>query len=229
MITISNSNKSNEITTLIPILKHLHIPLIYITDHPKNNITHTANIHLYIKITKKTYPLKLTPTNNTTATLIINDTLAIALLKTHNFTTENFTLSHPNDTLNHKLLLHINDIIHTNDKIPHIKKTTNLHNTLLKITHKNLNITIIYDNNIIIKNIFTDNDLHHIFDININIHQLNITDIITPKKIHIHPNILTIKTLNLIQSRHITSIIITDNDHLLDILHIHNLLHTNII
>lgn len=94
VIAISNSGESNEIAALIPVLKRLHVPLICMTGRPESSMARAADVHLCVKVPKEACPLGLAPTSSTTATLVMGDALAVALLKARGFTAEDFALSH---------------------------------------------------------------------------------------------------------------------------------------
>lgn len=110
----------------------------------------------------------------------MGDALAVALLKARGFTAEDFALSHPCGALGRKLLLRVNDIMHTGDEIPHVKKTASLRDALLEVTRKNLGMTVICDDNMMIEGIFTDGDLRRVFDMGVDVRQLSIADVMTP-------------------------------------------------
>ncbi len=95
VIAISNSGESSEIAALIPVLKRLHVPLICITGRPESSMARAADVHLCVKVPKEACPLGPAPTSSTTATLVMGDALAVALLKARGFTAEDFALSHP--------------------------------------------------------------------------------------------------------------------------------------
>lgn len=137
-------------------------------------------MHLCVKVAKEACPLGLAPTSSTTATLVMGDALAVALLKARGFTAEDFALSHPGGALGRKLLLRVNDIMHTGDEIPHVKKTASLRDALLEVTRKNLGMTVICDDNMMIEGIFTDGDLRRVFDMGVDVRQLSIADVMTP-------------------------------------------------
>lgn len=228
VIAISNSGESSEITALIPVLKRLHVPLICITGRPESSMARAADVHLCVKVAKEACPLGLAPTSSTTATLVMGDALAVALLKARGFTAEDFALSHPGGALGRKLLLRVNDIMHTGDEIPHVKKTASLRDALLEVTRKNLGMTVICDDNMMIEGIFTDGDLRRVFDMGVDVRQLSIADVMTPGNTRA-PSILAVEALNLMQSRHITSVMVADGDHLLGVLHMHDLLRAGVV
>ena len=188
-----------------------------------------ADVHLCVKVAKEACPSGLAPTSSTTATLVMGDALAVALLKARGFTAEDFALSHPGGALGRKLLLRVNDIMHTGDEIPHVKKTASLRDALLEVTRKNLGMTVICDDNMMIEGIFTDGDLRRVFDMGVDVRQLSIADVMTPGGIRVRPGILAVEALNLMQSRHITSVMVADGDHLLGVLHMHDLLRAGVV
>ena len=168
-------------------------------------------------------------TSSTTATQVMGDALAVALLKARGFTADDFALSHPGGALGRKLLLRVNDIMHTGDEIPHVKKTASLRDALLEVTRKNIGMTVICDDNMMIEGIFTDGDLRRVFDMGVDVRQLSIADVMTPGGIRVRPGILAVEALNLMQSRHITSVMVADGDHLLGVLHMHDLLRAGVV
>ena len=226
---ISNSGESNEIAALIPVLKRLQVPLICITGRPESSMARAADVHLCVKVPKEACPLGLAPTSSTTATLVMGDALAVALLKARGFTAEDFALSHPGGALGRKLLLRVNDIMHTGDEIPHVNKNASLRDALLEITRKNLGMTVICDDTMKIDGIFTDGDLRRVFDMGVDVRQLGIADVMTPGGIRVRPGILAVNALNLMQSRHITSVLVADGDQLLGVLHMHDLLRAGVV
>ena len=229
VIALSNSGESNEILALIPVLKRLRVPLICMTSKPDSSMGRAADIHLCVKVPREACPLGLAPTSSTTAALVMGDALAVALLKARGFTAEDFALSHPGGALGRKLLLRVNDIMHTGDEIPHVSIDASLRDALLEITRKNLGMTAICDDNMQIKGIFTDGDLRRIFDNGVDVRTLGIADVMTPGGIRIRPEMLAVDALNLMQSRHITCVLVADGDHLLGVIHMHDLLRAGVV
>ena len=105
----------------------------------------------------------------------------------------------------------------------------NLRDALLEVTRKNLGMTVICDDNMMIEGIFTDGDLRRVFDMGVDVRQLSIADVMTPGGIRVRPGILAVEALNLMQSRHITSVMVADGDQLLGVLHMHDLLRAGVV
>ncbi|WP_058911080.1 arabinose-5-phosphate isomerase KdsD [Entomohabitans teleogrylli] len=229
VLAISNSGESNEILALIPVLKRLQVPLICMTARPDSAMARAADIHLCIKVPQEACPLGLAPTSSTTATLVMGDALAVALLEARGFTAEDFALSHPGGALGRKLLLRVNDIMHTGQEIPHVSRDATLRDALLEITRKNLGMTVICDDLMKIEGIFTDGDLRRVFDMGLDLNNMKIVDVMTPGGIRIRPGTLAVDALNLMQSRHITCVLVADGDQLLGVVHMHDLLRAGVV
>ncbi|MER1686897.1 arabinose-5-phosphate isomerase KdsD [Proteus mirabilis] len=231
VLAISNSGEASEILALIPVLKRKQILLICMTRSPQSTMGKTADIHLCIKVPKEACPLGLAPTTSTTATLVMGDALAIALLRARGFTAEDFALSHPGGALGRKLLLHVSDLMNKDDDIPRVSKEATLREALVEITRKKLGMTVICDDNMLINGIFTDGDLRRIFDLGIDLNNAKISDVMTKGGIRISPDSLAVEALNLMQAKHITSLLVTepDSDILLGVLHMHDLLQAGVV
>ncbi|MCB8474475.1 KpsF/GutQ family sugar isomerase [Klebsiella aerogenes] len=209
VIALSNSGESNEILALIPVLKRQQVPLICVTSRPDSSMARAADIHLCVKVPKEACPLGLAPTSSTTA--------------------EDFALSHPGGALGRKLLLRVNDIMHTGDEIPHVGLQATLRDALLEITRKNLGMTAICDDEMNIIGIFTDGDLRRVFDTGVDMRNASIAEVMTPGGIRIRPGMLAVDALNLMQSRHITCVLVADGDRLLGVVHMHDLLRAGVV
>ncbi len=229
VIAISNSGESSEILALIPVLKRLRVPLICITARPDSAMGRASDIHLCISVPQEACPLGLAPTTSTTVTLVMGDALAVALLKARGFTAEDFALSHPGGALGRKLLLRVNDIMHSGEDIPRVGKDAMLRDALLEITRKNLGMTVICDDDMNIAGIFTDGDLRRVFDMQTDLNNLPIADVMTSGGIRVKSGTLAVDALNIMQSHNITSVLVADGNHLLGIVHMHDLLRAGVV
>ncbi|AIR87622.1 arabinose-5-phosphate isomerase KdsD [Pantoea sp. JGM49] len=229
VIAISNSGESNEILALIPVLKRQKVPLICLTSRPESAMGRAADVHLCVKVPQEACPLGLAPTSSTTATLVMGDALAVALLEARGFTQEDFALSHPGGALGRKLLLHVSDIMHSGDEIPHVSRDASLRDALLEITRKNLGLTVIVDDLMKIEGIFTDGDLRRIFDMGIDFQSASIQDVMTRGGIRVRPNMLAVDALNLMQNKNITAVLVADDDRLLGVVHMHDMLRAGVV
>ncbi|MBS0970478.1 arabinose-5-phosphate isomerase KdsD [Chimaeribacter arupi] len=229
VVALSNSGESNEILALVPVLKRLQVPLICMTGNPESAMGKAADIHLCVHVPQEACPLGLAPTTSTTAALVMGDALAVALLEARGFTAEDFALSHPGGALGRKLLLRVSDIMHSGNELPHVSRDASLRDALLEITRKNLGMTVICDDLMKIEGVFTDGDLRRIIDMGIDFNQARIADVMTPGGLRVRPGALAVDALNIMQSRHITALMVADGDQLLGVVHMHDMLRAGVV
>ncbi|MEB6676687.1 MULTISPECIES: KpsF/GutQ family sugar-phosphate isomerase [Acinetobacter] len=164
LIAISNSGKSDEIMMLMPLIKHLGVPLITISRDDKGPMPQNADVALTLGLADEACPLGLAPTSSTTATLVLGDALAVALLEARGFTADDFARSHPAGALGKRLLLHVKHLMHTGSELPKVKPDTPMNKVLYEISDKRLGLTTIVDEQDTLLGIFTDGDLRRMID-----------------------------------------------------------------
>ena len=164
LIAISNSGKSDEIMMLMPLIKHLEVPLITISRDDRGPMPQNADIALTLGDIQEACPLGLAPTSSTTATLVLGDALAVALLDARGFTADDFAMSHPAGALGKRLLLHVKHLMHTGNDLPKVSPDTPMNQVLYEISNKRLGLTTIVDENDVLLGIFTDGDLRRLID-----------------------------------------------------------------
>ena len=143
VLALSNSGETGEIITILPIIKRLHVPLIAMTGNPESTLSRKADANIHVGVEKEACPLDLAPTASTTAALAMGDAMAVSLLQTRGFTEEDFARSHPGGSLGRRLLLLIDDIMHTGAAIPVVHADTLLSNALVEMTQKGLGMTAV--------------------------------------------------------------------------------------
>lgn len=229
VLAISYSGRTGELITLIPRIKRLGVPLIALTGYPDSPLATAADIHLDTHVEKEACPLGLAPTTSTTATLVMGDALAISLLQARGFTADDFALSHPGGTLGRRLLLRIDDIMHTGDAIPRVDTSTLLSNALVEMTQKKLGLTTIVNSAGILCGIFTDGDLRRTLDNTLDIHTTPIQTVMTAHCKTIKKGMLASEALHIMELHKITALVVIDDEHKpIGILHMHDLLHAGV-
>lgn len=224
VLAISNSGESSEILSLFPVLKRLNISIISMTGKPNSNMAKLSNLHLQITVPEEACPLALAPTTSTTATLVMGDALAMALLQARGFTAEDFALSHPGGALGRKLLLKLEDIMHQGEALPTVKPNALVRDALLEISQKGLGMTAIVDEQNTMLGIFTDGDLRRILDKRIDIHTTAIGEVMTENPTVAEPNTLAVDGLNMMQAKSINGLMLCENGKLVGALNMHDLL-----
>jgi arabinose-5-phosphate isomerase len=226
VLAISNSGETEEILIILPLLKRLCIPLVSMTGNSNSTLAKAANVHLDVSVAQEACPLNLAPTASTTATLAMGDALAIALLEARGFTAEDFARAHPSGSLGRRLLLRVEDVMRTGDAIPRVSKGTKLSAALVEMTQKRMGITTVVDDVTgYLIGAFSDGDLRRALDNNIDIHQINIEQVMTPSCRTISADLLAAEALGIMETYKITSLFIADeNNKPIGALHMHDLL-----
>jgi arabinose-5-phosphate isomerase len=225
VIAISYSGESSEILSLFPILKRRSIRVISITGNPESSMAQLSDIHLQVTIPEEACPLGLAPTSSTTATLVLGDAMAISLLQARGFTKEDFALSHPGGALGRKLLLLLEDIMHSGNDLPKVSPQALVRDALLEISQKGLGMTTIVDEDNTLLGLFTDGDLRRILDKRIDIHNARIDEVMTHNPTTASPKTLAVEGLNLMQEKRINGLVLVDaQNKLVGALNMHDLL-----
>ena len=212
LIAISNSGKSDEIMMLMPLIKHLKVPLITISGDDKGPMPQNADVALTLGDIQEACPLGLAPTSSTTATLALGDALAVALLDARGFTANDFAMSHPAGALGKRLLLHVKHLMHTEHELPKVSPDTPMNKVLYEISNKRLGLTTIVDENDQLLGIFTDGDLRRLidkqqgFDVN-----LKIADVMIKNPLTISQEIRAVEALELMNENKINQFVVVNN------------------
>jgi arabinose-5-phosphate isomerase len=230
VIMISSSGYTEEILDIIPLIKRLNVPLISLTGNPQSTLAKTADININISVEKEACPLNLAPTASTTATLVMGDALAIALLQARGFTKEDFAFVHPKGSLGKRLLLKVSDIMHTGSDIPKIQVDALLSEALIEMSQKKLGLVTIVDKQDKILGVFTDGDLRRTLEKGIDFKNTYIKSVMTQKGITVKPDMMATEALYLMEKHKIIPLlVVTDDNVLVGAFNIHDLLRAGIV
>lgn len=225
VIAMSNSGETDELLTLVPLIKRLGVPMISMTGNPDSSLAREATVNLDVSVEKEACPLGLAPTASTTALLVMGDALAIALLQARGFSADDFARSHPAGRLGKRLLLHVTDVMRTGDRVPAVTADTLLSDALVEITRKGLGMTTVVDVNQRVIGVYTDGDLRRTLDKAIDIHATPIQEVMTRHCRTARPDQLAAELLKMMQDHKINSLpVIDDQGILIGALNVHDLL-----
>ena len=159
----------------------------------------------------------------------MGDALAVALLNARGFTADDFALSHPGGSLGKRLLLRLSDVMHTDERVPVVQSTAKIKDALVEMSLKGLGMTAIVNNNKLV-GLFTDGDLRRILDQKIDIHQDDITSVMTEKPTVASADMLAAEALKIMEDKKINGLIIVDeNNTPIGAMNMHVLLKSGII
>ena len=230
VLALSNSGETDEILTIVPVIKRLGVPLIAFTGNASSALARIASVHLDIGVPAEACPLNLAPTASTTAALAVGDALAVALLKARGFTEEDFARSHPAGSLGRRLLLHVKDVMRVGKDVPRVAPHTPLAEGLLEVTRKGLGMTAIVDEADHVLGVFTDGDLRRALDRSADLHGTRMVEVMTQHAKTVRANTLAAEAVHLMETHRITSLVVVDeHDRLVGALNVHDLMRAGVV
>lgn len=212
VLALSNSGTTSEIVTLLPLIKRLGLPLISMTGNPDSILAHAAAANLDASVSSEACPLNLAPTSSTTVALVLGDALAIALLEARGFTAEDFAFSHPGGALGRRLLLKVENVMHSGSELPSVLRGTSLREALLVMTEKGLGMTVITESDGTLAGVFTDGDLRRTLDRPLDIRTALVDDVMTIPGRSVSPEILAAQALKVMEDHKINSLVVLDRE-----------------
>jgi arabinose-5-phosphate isomerase len=230
VLAISNSGESKEILTILPIIKRMGVKLIALTGNTNSSLTRQADASLDVSVEKEACPMNLSPTASTTAALAMGDAIAVALLRSRNFTREDFARSHPGGLLGRRLLVYVEDIMHTGEQIPLVTDDASLQDALLEMTSKGLGMTGVVDKQGHLCGIYTDGDLRRTLNQGVDVYKAKISDVMTHDPTTIGADRLAHEAVQLIRQHNFNGLYVVDSDnHVLGALNMQVLLRAGIV
>lgn len=225
VLALSNSGTTSEILTLLPLIKHLGVPLVSMTGDVDSALARAARVNLDVSVTQEACPLNLAPTSSTTAALVMGDALAIALLEQRGFTAEDFAFSHPGGALGKRLLLKVSDVMRCGAELPQVRPATLLRDALLEITEKGLGMTTVTGDDDSLLGIYTDGDLRRTLDTSTNIRITPISSVMVTDCKTTDSNALAAEALGTMEDHAITSLVVVDEaGKAIGVVHLHDLI-----
>lgn len=230
VLAFSNSGETEEIKTLLPLLKRQGVPLIALTGNDQSTLARDASAHIDVKVEKEACPMGLAPTTSSTAALAMADALAISLLEERNFTPDDFALSHPGGSLGKRLLLRIQEIMHSGDATPKVLVSASLNDALLEMSKKGLGMTAIVDEHDSLQGVFTDGDLRRVLDKGeLNTKETNVADVMTTNCRTTRAETLAAETLAMMQQYKINALpVVDEKNKLIGAMNMHDLLRAGV-
>ena len=210
VMCISNSGETSEVLGIIPVIKRIGAKMISLTGNPNSTMGKLSDVHVCIKVSQEACPLGLAPTASTTATLVMGDAIAVALLEARGFTADDFALSHPGGSLGKRLLLSLEDVMHTGSATPIVTESQSVKDALIEMSAKGLGMTAIVDENKKLAGLFTDGDLRRILEQRVDIHNTSISQVMTRSCTTAHADMLAAEALNIMERKRINGLIIID-------------------
>lgn len=212
VIFLSNSGKSDELLSILPVIKRIGAKIISITGNTDSELARESEIHLSAHVSQEACPLGLSPTASSTASLALGDALAICVLDQRAFTAEDFARSHPGGSLGKRQVVRVKDIMREVDKAPSIKEDALLSDAILEISLKGLGFTAIVNAQSEPIGIFTDGDLRRQLSKKVDYEKQPIKEIMNKNPKTIFDDQIIIDAINLMDLNKINGILVVNRE-----------------
>jgi arabinose-5-phosphate isomerase len=210
VLAISNSGESDELVSILPVLKRQGVPLIAMTGGMNSALAKHADVVLDSSVDKEACPLNLAPTASTTAQLALGDALAVALLDARGFKAEDFARSHPGGSLGRRLLTHVEDVMRKGDQVPHVLADASFTELMREMSQKGLGASAIVDEHHNILGVFTDGDLRRLIEKGVDLRALHAKDVMHANPRTVLHDALAVEAAELMEQFRITSVLVVN-------------------
>lgn len=210
VIALSNSGSSEELLTIVPLVKRQGARLIAMTGKPDSPLAREADAHLDAGVGEEACPLNLAPTASTTAALALGDALAVALLDARGFAAEDFARSHPGGALGRRLLTHVGDVMRPAAAVPRVGSDAPLTQALLAMTAGGMGMTAIVDTDEMPVGIFTDGDLRRALEKGCDVRSARVSEVMTRNPRSIAPGALAAEAAATMENLRISQLLVLD-------------------
>jgi arabinose-5-phosphate isomerase len=210
ILALSYSGESEELLNLLPALKRFSIKIISLTGNVKSALARHSDVSLNIKVPKEACPFNLAPTSSTTATLVMGDALAMAVLEARGFTQKDFAKYHPSGAIGRAMLLRVGDIMRTGNRNAVASENLTVKEALLVMTHAKSGSLAVVNAKSKLTGIFTDGDFRRHMANNDNLLSQPLKRVMTPKPICVRDDALAAEALKIFNERNIDDLIVVN-------------------
>jgi arabinose-5-phosphate isomerase len=232
VIAISYSGETREVVEILPLIKRYGNRLIALTGHWESTLAKASDVHLDIHVKVEACPLGLAPTASTTTTLALGDALAVALMEKRGFKEEDFARLHPGGALGKKLLLRVEDVMHSGDAFPMISEGASMKEAIFEITSKRLGVTGVVNRVGQLIGVITDGDLRRALEKFEDLLNRKAAEVMTKNPKWIERNALAAMAVQRMEEFSITSLFVFNSDGKrspVGIIHLHDLLKAGVV
>jgi len=201
LIAIGKSGESEELVTLLPVVRKIGAKVISITTQAQSTMARNSDLVLVTPVEEEACPLNMAPTCSTTVALVLGDAMAMALMKLRNFQPADFALFHPGGQLGKRLLLTVGDMMRAGEANPMIHVSSDARTMLYEITSKRAGAVSVVDDNQHLLGLVTDYDIRRVLESGKDFFTMAISDVMNPKPNFVYLEEKAFHALELMEKR----------------------------
>jgi arabinose-5-phosphate isomerase len=225
ILAISNSGRTSEINTILPILREMGAKIIGLIGRPDSPMAGFCHVVIDVGVEREACPMGLAPTASTTATLAMGDAIAVVLLSRRHFKQEDFRRFHPGGSLGERLATKVREIMFVGDNLPVVKDQSLVEEALNEINNKGIGACLVVSEDMSLEGIITDGDIRRAVLDTPFIHKKKACEIMSPRPKTIDENQTMAEALALMELHEITHLAILDRmGKVKGIVHLHDIL-----
>ncbi len=223
VLLLSKSGETPEMAALLPSFRRLSIPMIAITCAPDSVLGRAADVVLGLPEGQEACPYDLAPTASTTSMMALGDALAMALLRMHDFSPDDFARVHPGGVLGRKLLLRVSDLM-VGPPLPVVPADSPLTEAVEAMTtHRGVCMTV--DGEGRLEGIFVYGDLGRLMRDRADILNLRLSEVLVPDPLVCSPKDPAAVAVSRMEDAGVTSLIAVDGERIpVGIIYLHDVL-----
>ena len=212
VLALSNSGQTDELLRFIPMVLHMHVPIISMSGNPASLLAKYSDIHITVKVDHEACPLNLAPTSSTTAALAMGDALAVALMYVCDFKPRDFAQFHPGGELGKRLLTTAGDVMKT-DNLPVIPKEMHLGDAIIRVSKGQLGLGVSITADGRVDGLITDGDIRRAMERwQAEFFNHTVAEIMTTNPKTVHPDTKITSVQHVMQKYRIHTVLVVDDD-----------------
>ena len=211
VLLMSNSGESDEIVRLLPTLHEIQCITVAITGNSRSILAKECQYHFYFPHFEEACYMHLAPTSSTTALLVLGDAIAVVASKLRNYTKNDFALHHPAGALGKKLLVKVENVMHTGDENAVVQQGSTLRSAIIEMSSKGLSMVTIVDQENKLKGIIPDGDLRRMLEHGVDVYQEMVDHVMTKLPKYINSQDMAVNALQKMSDFRITGMPVLDN------------------
>ena len=211
VLLMSNSGESDEIVRLLPTLHEIQCITVAITGNSRSILAKECQYHFYFPHFEEACYMHLAPTSSTTALLVLGDAIAVVASKLRNYTKNDFALHHPAGALGKKLLVKVENVMHTGDENAVVQQGSTLRSAIIEMSSKGLSMVTIVDQENKLKGIITDGDLRRMLEHGVDVYREMVDNVMTKSPKYINSRDMAVNALQKMSDFRITGMPVLDS------------------